>query len=607
MHPSDIPIFSVPRRWFLRNGAFSAVCLAKPWAVAALGAAGTNPNETIWELSLKNGRATNCNLSFARVVPNGPGKLSVEADSRQDKTTWHSCIFVPAGLLKSGQEYVITVNYEIVDRLTEDTYFYVFARSNRLGMGADQWQTWSGEAGGHGIAKLRVSLAADDYAITAGICKQGAMRIVNMKITHGSGWTEQSLTGNAGTSAPPPMPSGAQPFTVDAPDNPNGPVFHLSDFGAVADGAEPPSAGPDRNLAAIKAALDQCRNMKASKLTIAKGVYRISSGETIVFDSLTDFTFDGGGSTFLFHLIKGGPGITIRNCQRSVISNFNLDWDWKIDPPAWVGRVTQLAADQSFFAMHFDTAAPLDPKNWVTMNPLDETLRAPGAGDEFGGFTPTKVEKLDLQTVRVWPSRPIKPIVGHLYLLRHYTYEKHGITMGGNTHLSLRNVNIYTFPGIGFITGGDQHHFELLNCRVAPPTNERRPITTSADGFHVAQSRGFIRLDHCEFSFMGDDCVNIHDNIHMGVRRVDDFTLVATKIVSWQCPFAAGDPVEIRNADLSPTGFTAKLKSSTADYKKERNHTRLQPETSRPRPDRRYSLQSPLWFAQCHCQQLLLP
>jgi hypothetical protein len=145
--------------------------------------------------------------------------------------------------------------------------------------------------------------------------------------------------------------------------------------------------------------------------------------------------------------------------------------------------------------------------------------------------------------------------------------------MGGNTHLSLRNVNIYTFPGIGFITGGDQHHFELLNCRIAPPANERRPITTSADGFHVAQSQGFIRLDQCEFSFMGDDCVNIHDNIHMGVRRVDDFTLVATQIVPWRCPFAAGDPVEIRNSDFSPTGFSAKLKSSTADYKK--NETTL--------------------------------
>jgi hypothetical protein len=134
--------------------------------------------------------------------------------------------------------------------------------------------------------------------------------------------------------------------------------------------------------------------------------------------------------------------------------------------------------------------------------------------------------------------------------------------------LSLQYVTIYSFPGIGFITGGDQHHFELLHCRITFPENERRPITTTADGFHVAQSQGFIRLEDCDFGYMGDDCINIHDNIHSGVRRVDAHTLVATNIVVWSCPYAAGDSVEIRNGDYSPTGFTGTLKTSTPDYKK---------------------------------------
>lgn len=386
-------------------------------------------------------------------------------------------------------------------------------------------------------------------------------------IARGSGWTEHSLTESIGSAAT-PRATGAQPFTIDAPANPNGPVFHLADFGAIADGVEPPVDGPDRNLAALQAALDQCRKTKAARLVVGRGIYRFTSGESIVFDGFSDFTFDGGGATFLFHLIEGGEGISIKNCRRSVFSNFNLDWDCAIDPPAWVGRVTELADDQSNFVMRFETAAPLDPKVWVTMNPLDEELRAPGAGTEFDGFAPTKIEKLDEQTVRVWPTEPINPIVGRLYLLRHYTYEKHAVVMVGNSHLSLRNVNIYTFPGEGFVTGGDQHHFELVDCRIAPPANELRSITTTADGFHVGQSQGFIRLERCEFSFMGDDCVNIHDNIHMGVRRVDDYTLVATNFIDWRTPFSAGDPVELRKADLSPTGFTVKLKSVAVDSEK---------------------------------------
>ena len=121
--------------------------------------------------------------------------------------------------------------------------------------------------------------------------------------------------------------------------------------------------------------------------------------------------------------------------------------------------------------------------------------------------------------------------------------------MGSNSHLSLRDINIISFPGIGFITGGDQHHFELVRCKIAPPPGERRPITTSADGFHVAQSQGYIRLDTCEIAFTGDDCVNIHDNIHMGVRRIDDFTLVAEQIV-----VAGRAPVGVKVATLP---FTA--------------------------------------------------
>ena len=255
----------------------------------------------------------------------------------------------------------------------------------------------------------------------------------------------------------------------------------------------------------------------------------------------------------------------IENCTRTVLKNFSLDWDWKVDPLASIGRVTKV--DPAYFEMRFETAAPLDPKRWVTMNPLDEKLRVPGTGTEFGDFRPKAIDRLDPQTVRVWPSYRVPAKAGQLYLLRHYTYEKHAIVMASNMHLSLQYVTIFSFPGIGFISGGDQHHFELLHCRITYPDKERRPITTTADGFHVSQSQGYIRLEDCDFGYMGDDCVNIHDNVHSGVRRVDPHTLVAEHIVPWTCPYAQGDLVEIRNGDFSLTGFTGKLKAATPDYK----------------------------------------
>jgi hypothetical protein len=111
-------------------------------------------------------------------------------------------------------------------------------------------------------------------------------------------------------------------------------------------------------------------------------------------------------------------------------------------------------------------------------------------------------------------------------------------------------------------------HVELLHCSITFPPGERRPITTTADGFHIDESQGFIRLEGCDFGYMGDDCVNIHDNVCSGIVRIDAHTLLAVNLVPWRCPFTSGDPVEIRNANYSPTGFTGRLTSVTPDYKK---------------------------------------
>jgi hypothetical protein len=134
MRDPNTPNRSLPRRQFLRGSALCAASLAAPRSLATMASesAAALPGDTVWQLTFRNGQAVNCDLAFADLVMASPGKLCVLANSRGDNSTWHSCIVVPAGLLKSGQDYAITVSYEIIGRLDEDSYFYVFARSNRL-------------------------------------------------------------------------------------------------------------------------------------------------------------------------------------------------------------------------------------------------------------------------------------------------------------------------------------------------------------------------------------------------------------------------------------------------------------------------------------------
>jgi hypothetical protein len=84
-----------------------------------------------------------------------------------------------------------------------------------------------------GIAKLRISPSTDDSVITIGICNQGAIKIQNIKVVHGSGWTTIPLEKAVADAAPPTPPTGARPFTVDRPADTKGPILNLADFGAV--------------------------------------------------------------------------------------------------------------------------------------------------------------------------------------------------------------------------------------------------------------------------------------------------------------------------------------------------------------------------------------
>jgi hypothetical protein len=413
-------------------------------------------NDIVWQLQFKDGKPVNCQIAFTRVVRDEKNQPVLDADTRNERGEWHSCIILPKGLLKSGQDYIVTLDYDILARSDTDSYFYIFGRSDWLGTGADHWQQCHGEPGAGGTARLRITPTTEDYVVNVGIHNQGAMRIRKLEVRLGNGWATKSLSGDPALPTP---PTGAQPFTVDPPSNATGPVLNLADFGAVPDGDSPPCSGPDRNHAAFVAAIARCRELKAAKLIVPKGVYRITSGETITFDGLTDFIFDGCGSTFLYHQIKGGVGMLIKDCTRAVLTNFILDWDWKVDPLASIGRVTKV--DSTYFEMRFETAPPLDPKRWVTMNPLDERLRVPGTGAEFADFRPQRIDKIDPQTVRVWPSYRVPAKPGQLYLLRHYTYAKDAIVMASNTHLSIQYVTIFSFPGIGFISGGDPASLRL--------------------------------------------------------------------------------------------------------------------------------------------------
>jgi hypothetical protein len=65
----------------------------------------SDTNDIVWQLNLKDGHPTNCQLAFTRVTQDDKGSAGLEEDTRPDKGAWHSCIALPKGLLKAGKDF----------------------------------------------------------------------------------------------------------------------------------------------------------------------------------------------------------------------------------------------------------------------------------------------------------------------------------------------------------------------------------------------------------------------------------------------------------------------------------------------------------------------
>ena len=159
---------------------------------------------------------------------------------------------------------------------------------------------------------------------------------------------------NAGRK-PARIPQGAGEFEVERPRTHGGAVVNAADFGF--------STTNDQNASAIMRAIDFCRAAGASRLVLTPGTYNcFDPDHGLVVADMEDFTLDGAGATLVFRRparrlaatsvrVPHDSSLLVTNCQRCVVGNFSIDWDWKGDPLAtsassrrrmWTAQTTNL-------------------------------------------------------------------------------------------------------------------------------------------------------------------------------------------------------------------------------------------------------------------------
>ena len=491
-----------------------------------------------------------------------------------------------AGLFEPGKSYLIKFKCRI-DSAEDGAFFLFTARSDSLGPLRYLGTTTVARARDFQDVEMQISIpeGVNDYSLKFSTKGSLSGVLKDLKITQGTGLdfypfaeSQREYCGEIGKTA-----TGCPDFNVELPaGNPNAPVVNAADFGAT-----------ENNLKfcdAMNAAVAHCRKIGARKLVLPKGVYHLYNSGPITFEGLKDFEFDGGGSTFIFLRDKGlakmkgldaskisnnfqdGTCVKISECERVKVGNFNIDWDWAADPLGSIVRVENVCAspggeyiDYKFVDYDNFPRRDLRVANLSSYDPVSNLIGVEGGatlGYEFyKGKNIPKMEWLSGNVLRVWHSHYSRRAkVGDFYRMQHYYYDGAGVLTHQNRHLTLSKVNVYSCRGHAFVVSGTQQYWQYLDCSIKPPEGAKaRAITCTADHLHVVNSRGYMKLIGCDFMLGADDCINVHDCTGYAVRK-SDFSL-ETRNVRGIKMFKVGDPIELRDDDFSPSGFTGKIKS----------------------------------------------
>ena len=307
------------------------------------------------------------------------------------------------------------------------------------------------------------------------------------------------------------------------------------------------SRSDTRNL--INAIL-YCSKEGISTLTFDRGVYVFDDdlapeipicvsnhGETgyrktaFLLESLSSFTVDGGGSTFIF---KGTMNaFTVLSCKGVTLKNFTVEFP---DYPYPNGFVTNIG--ENYFDLRFDSDSveavngTLYVKSGGFSDRVHCEVRFDGethevvrdTGDNSLGVNINTLNctKLDNGDFRFFDP-PALPAMTDVFGMLTGIRRASGILLCSSSDTVIENVTIHSCIGIG-IMAQLCHNVTVTGCSVTAA--EGRYVSSAADATHFVCCTGTVNVNNSLFEHMLDDALNVH-GIYTSVKESDsDFTYV---------------------------------------------------------------------------------
>lgn len=365
-------------------------------------------------------------------------------------------------------------------------------------------------------------------------------------------------------------PTTDEMHTYDRVDGVNDSVFYIarpnekscrsvnaSDFGV--------STAADDNYSAFCKAIEYCKANPNITLKVDGGKYYFRTDKSIMLDGLKNVLIDADGAQFIF---ENPNYFHIVNCNCIEIRGLGITWNLDVSRLASLVKIRNASKESHSFELEFtelnEVSADIPIMAFTKYDP--EAL-TPGTRQDFKenyvyqfpGSIKT-VEKTGHNVLKVTHDGSLDNYTdGEVYLLRHHVYGGNAFNVYNTSNITFSGIKLYAVAGMGWLIENRSEHFQLLGCVIGlDPEHDDNRISTTADGVHIANTNGKFRISGCDFSFMGDDDVNVHDNIATVTDKLDEKTV---EIYTNANNFAAGDTAIFSSKGFDRLGFSAEVTS----------------------------------------------
>ncbi|MFZ4775120.1 MAG: right-handed parallel beta-helix repeat-containing protein [Terrimicrobiaceae bacterium] len=311
-----------------------------------------------------------------------------------------------------------------------------------------------------------------------------------------------------------------------------------------------PGAVKGEGMPDIQTLVDAAAAHGQSFVEIPPGIYRIA--ETLHFEDLKHFEIRAAGVT----LVKTtrGEALRILRCSNLKVSGMTFDY---APLPFTQGTITEISPDATFLDFQIHTGYPPVTPEMSAISPrhyFDARTRL--WKDDCNYYSCPKLEILETGKVRAKFDRPqtgVKP--GDFIALDRRSLEKAAcVSIRSCTgRIEFEDVAIHASGGLTFVGRYCEEAVVFRGVKIErgprpQGATEDRLLSSDADGVNFAYCRKGPVLENCDFSFMGDDSLNVHGALFPVMRVLSPTRILISRgdgPDELEGVFRVGDDMEI--------------------------------------------------------------